>query len=396
MNILIAPDSFKGSLSAIRFCEIAAQTIRSISPDTNVTLLPLADGGEGTVDATLYSTPGERVRANASDPLGRRIPADYAIVDSGRCAVIEMAAASGLPLLAEAERDARVTSSFGTGQLIRDALERGCRKIILGLGGSATNDGGAGAMQALGFGFLDHHGKALEPGGSALRNLSMIRTDGVHAAIRETEFILAADVDNPLLGPRGATAVFGPQKGVSSCLFDGLEAALTRFSQVLHELTGENFSLIPGAGAAGGMGAGCMALLNAELHSGFSVIRELTRLDAHFETGALDLVITGEGELNEQSLAGKLPVSLAKLAKQHGVPVVAIAGNASDTDLPLHEVGISTVLSIVDRPMLLAEAMREAEVLLPRCINRLMALLKLGATMKQPNGFSACSHKDDA
>lgn len=386
MNILIAPDSFKGSLSATRFCELAAETIRRVSPGDHVVRLPLADGGEGTVDAALYSGRGERVGVMVSDPLGRPVKAEYAVVDSGRCAVIEMAAASGLPLLSEDELDARVTTTFGTGQLISDALERGCRKIILGLGGSATNDGGAGALQALGYRFLDQRGQSLEQGGTALRQLQSIQTDGAHPAIAETEFILAADVDNPLLGPRGATAVFGPQKGVSPCLFDGLETALTNFSRVLHNLTGENFSLAPGAGAAGGMGAGCMALLNAELRSGFSVIRELTDLDACFESGKLDLVITGEGEVNEQSLAGKLPVSLAGLAQQHGVPVVLIAGNAGNTDLPLADAGIAVSLSIIDRPMLLPEAMREAEAMLSRCITRLMATLKLGGDLQPSSG----------
>lgn len=396
MNILIAPDSFKGSLPATRFCEICAHAIGAIAPDTNVSLLPLADGGEGTVDATLYSTPGERIRIQVKDPLGRPIPAEYALIEAGHCAVIEMAAASGLPLLANDERDPRITSSFGTGQLIFDALERGCRKVVLGLGGSATNDGGAGALQALGFEFLNDQGDPLEPGGSALRQLQTIRSDNAHPALPDTEFILAADVDNPLLGPTGATAVFGPQKGVSPDLFDELEDALANFATVLDRHLGKEYAGIPGSGAAGGMGAGCMALLNAELRSGFSVIRELTRLDAHFESGALDLVITGEGEVNEQSLAGKLPVSLAKLARKHGVPVVVIAGNAGSTDLPLQEAGITASLSIVDRPMTLAEAMQNTEMLLTRCISRLIALLRLGASLDPKTGAVAGPAEESA
>lgn len=396
MNILIAPDSFKGSLSATRFCEICAETIARVATDANVQLLPLADGGEGTVDAALFSMPGERVCIEVSDPLGRPVAAEYAVLDAGRSAVIEMAAASGLPLLTPDERDPQVSSSFGTGQLIVDALERGCRQIVLGLGGSATNDGGAGALQALGFGLLDAGGAMLPPGGAALQKLQEIRTEQAHPAIRETQFILAADVDNPLLGPNGATAVFGPQKGVSPTCFDELEGGLARFAQVLHHHTGSQYAQTPGAGAAGGMGAGCMALLNAELRSGFSVIRELTNLDAHFASGEPDLVITGEGEVNTQSLAGKLPVSLAKLARQHGVPVVVIAGNAGDTQLPLQEQGIFAALSIVDRPMSLAEAMRDAETLLTRCITRLMAMLQLGGALNHPDGKSTHLVKESA
>lgn len=388
LHILVAPDSFKGSLSAVRFCELCAQTIQEIAPKTKLTLLPLADGGEGTVDATLFATQGDRIQARVSDPLGRPITAEYAIIEDGHCAVIEMAAASGLPLLAATERDPRIASSAGTGELISDALERGCRKVILGLGGSATNDGGVGVLQALGFVFLDAAGKPLPQGGSALRRLNTIQTDQVHPALGETEFILAADVNNPLLGPNGATTIFGPQKGISPDLLDELEGALARFSQVLSLHTGKDFERVPGAGAAGGMGAGCMALLNAEMRSGFSVIRELTHLDTLFASGNVDLVITGEGEINAQSLAGKLPVSLARLAKQHQVPVVVIAGNAGDTQLPLQETGIIATLSIVDRPMSLAEAMQDAEILLPRCIRRLMTLLNLGAQVYGRAGVS--------
>lgn len=383
MNILIAPDSFKGSLSAKRFCEITSETILGRDPDNNVTLLPLADGGEGTVEAILYSVPGDCIQVTVSDPLGRPVEASYAVINEGQCAVIEMAAASGLPLLAEFERDARITSSRGTGELILDALNRGCRKVILGLGGSATNDGGAGALQALGFRFVDEHGKELEPGGAALRQLRSIQTDGASPAIADTEFILAADVNNPLLGERGATAVFGPQKGVSPCLFSGLENALTNFASVLHGLKGENFSLTPGAGAAGGMGAGFMALLDAKLQSGFSVIRELTRLDARFQAGNLDLVITGEGQINEQSLAGKLPVSLARLAKQHEVPVIAIAGSAHNLAPVFREEGILAAFSIVDQPMSRREAMEQTEQLLSQCVTRIMALLELGAKLER-------------
>lgn len=381
MNILIAPDSFKGSLSALRFCKLASEAIRALLPEANLILAPLADGGEGTVDATLYSNPGERVQLDVRDPLGRIIQASYALIDDGRCAVIEMAAASGLPLLADDDRNPRITSSYGTGELVRDALDRGCSRVILGLGGSATNDGGAGMLQALGFEFRDERGEEIAPGGAALAELENIRTHHAHPAIPKTEFILAADVTNPLLGASGATAVFGPQKGVTAEIFDELEPALTNFSEVLQALTGRDFSGIPGSGAAGGMGAGCMALLHAEIRSGFSVIRELTRLDSRFKSGKLDLVITGEGEVNEQSLAGKLPISLAGLAKKHGVPVVIIAGNAGDASLPLQEAGVAAVLSIVDRPMQLSEAMQESEQLLRRCITRLMQMLELGASI---------------
>ncbi len=379
MKILVAPDSFKGSIPAVRFCEIAAKAITGAAPGAEVVAIPLADGGEGTVDSILYALGGNRVVATVLDPLGNEIEAGYGLIDSGACAVIEVAAASGLPLVPEQARNPLYATSVGTGQLIRDALERGCRRVIIGLGGSATNDGGAGALQALGYELRDWKGRTVGYGAKGLLRLHEIRAHAAHPAIAETEFILAADVDNPLLGPQGATAIFGPQKGARPEMLPKLERGLELWAQALRGVTGVDVSRTPGGGAAGGMGAGFAALLGADLRTGFAVMDELMGLGRRFDEHAFDLVITGEGQFSAQSLRGKLPVSLAQLASRHGVPVVGISGDSGDIDEALRNAGINCLASIIDRPMSLGEAMNNAEAMVSRAIFRLMSTLVTGA-----------------
>lgn len=378
MKVLIAPDSFKGSLTSIRFCDIASQAIRRLMPEAEIVRIPLADGGEGTVDSVLYSCRGEAVSLPVVDPMGNEVQGRYGIIRDGQCAVIEVASASGLPLVPEAARNPMFASSLGTGQLILDALERGCTEIIIGLGGSATNDGGADALRALGFKLLDWRGRAIGSGAKGLLKLSEIRTDDAHPAIAATRFVLAADVDNPLLGPLGATTVFGPQKGATPETLPKLERCLELWAEALKKNIGVDIGNVPGAGAAGGMGAGFMALLGAEMRSGFSVVRDLAVLDERFRQHAFDVVLTGEGWIDEQSLHGKLPVSLATLAGEYGVPVAAICAGL---DLPmqrLREAGIFAVGTLGERPMSAGEAMRDAEGLLDRAVERLFSAIEAG------------------
>ncbi len=378
MKILLAPDSFKGSLSSIRFCEVASEAIRRQVPDAEIVRIPLADGGEGTVASVLYACRGELVEVPVVDPMGNELLASYGVIRDGQCAVIEAASASGLPLVAPAARNPLFASSLGTGQMILHALERGCTEIIIGLGGTATNDGGADALRALGFRLLDWRGRAIGTGAKGLLKLSEIRVEEAHPAIATTRFVLAADVDNPLLGPLGATTIYGPQKGATPENLPKLERCLELWAEALKKNIGVDISNVPGAGAAGGMGAGFMGLLGAELRSGFEVIRDLTVLEQRFRQHGFDLVVTGEGWLDEQSLHGKLPVSLAGLATQYGVPVVALCAGIDVSAAKLQAAGIRAVVPITDRPMLASECIRDVETLLERGVERLFAAINIG------------------
>ncbi len=378
MKVLLAPDSFKGSLSSIRFCEIASRAIRAVMPDVEIVRIPLADGGEGTVDAVLFACRGERVEVQTVDPMGNELVASYGIIRDGECAIIEASAASGLPLVPQAARNPLFASSLGTGQMILDALERGCSEIIIGLGGTATNDGGADALRALGFRLLDWRGRPIGTGAKGLLKLSEIKVDEAHPALARTRFTLAADVDNPLLGPLGATTIFGPQKGATPETLPKLERCMELWSGALRNNIGVDISNVAGAGAAGGMGAGFMALLGAEIRTGFEVIRDLTVLEQRFGQHGFDVVLTGEGWIDEQSLHGKLPVSLAALAARFDVPVVAICGGVELSNARLREAGIHAVYPLPDRPMTVADSMREAEPLLEKAVWRLFSALNTG------------------
>ncbi|WP_286784626.1 MULTISPECIES: glycerate kinase [Pseudomonas] len=359
MKIVIAPDSFKESLSADAVAAAIARGWLQVYADAEIVTKPMADGGEGTVDALLAATGGERRESLVRGPLGEAVSAHWGWLEDDT-AVIEMASASGLHLLAPAQRDARITSSFGTGELIRAALDAGARRIILGLGGSATNDGGSGLLRALGVRFLDAEGHDLEEGGAALARLDRIYLDGLDARLAQVQVEVAADVDNPLCGPRGASAVFGPQKGATAQHVQELDAALRRFGAVAARALGEDHAESPGVGAAGGLGFAARAFLAARFRPGVEVVAELSGL-AEAMQGA-DLVITGEGRLDAQSLHGKTPMGVARVAKAAGVPVVAIAGSLGDGYQKLYEVGIDAAFSLVPGPMPLEQAMAEAAV----------------------------------
>ncbi|SDI46411.1 glycerate kinase [Pseudomonas flavescens] len=357
MKIVIAPDSFKESLSASDVAQAIARGWLAVYPDAEIALCPMADGGEGTVDAVLAATGGERRELRVQGPLAMPVQAHWGWLGDGT-AVIEMAAASGLHWVPSAQRDARVASSYGTGELIRAALDAGATRIILGLGGSATNDGGSGLLRALGARFLDAGGSELRPGGAALATLQRVDLSALDARLQDVQVDVAADVDNPLCGPHGASAVFGPQKGASPEQVKELDAALARLAEVVGEALGEDFSTFPGVGAAGGLGFAAKAFLGARFRPGIELVAELSGL-AEAVQGA-DLVITGEGRLDAQSLHGKTPVGVARVAKAQGVPVIALAGSLGEGYQQVREAGIEASFSLAPGPITLEHACANA------------------------------------
>lgn len=363
MKIVIAPDSFKESLGAAEVAAAIARGWRSVCPDAEIVLKPMADGGEGTVDVLLAATGGTRRASRVAGPLGEPLLAHWGWLDDAT-AVIEMAAASGLHRVPPARRDIDRACSRGTGELIRAALDAGARRLILGLGGSATNDGGSGLLRALGVRFLDAAGAALPPGGAALARLQRLDIDGLDPRLRTVRVELAADVDNPLCGPQGASAVFGPQKGASPAQVAALDAALARFAQVAAQTLGADHSQTPGAGAAGGLGFAAVAFLGARFRPGIELVAELSAL-AEAVRGA-DLVITGEGRLDAQSLHGKAPLGVARIAQAAGVPVIVLAGSLGDDYRALYAAGIDAAFSLVPGPMDLAQACARAGTELER------------------------------
>lgn len=357
MKLVIAPDSFKESLSAREVAEAIAAGWREVCPDADIHLCPMADGGEGTVDAVLTATGGQRREQQVCGPLGVPVAAHWGWLGDGQ-AVIEMAAASGLHWVPAAQRDARVTTSYGTGELIIAALDAGATRIILGIGGSATNDGGAGLLQALGARLLDSRGKPLVPGGAALIDLRYVELDNLDPRLAGADILIAADVDNPLCGPRGASHVFGPQKGASAEQVVQLDRALSHYADVMAQTLGTDYRDVPGVGAAGGLGFAAHAVLRAGFRPGIELVAELSGLAAAMR-GA-DLVITGEGRLDGQSLHGKTPVGVARLAQSAGVPVIALAGSLGEGYQRLYETGIDAAFSLVPGPCSLEQAMTRA------------------------------------
>ena len=348
MNVIaIAPDSFKGALSAEGVARAIAEGLAASFPKAEFRLIPMADGGEGTVDAWAASAGATRIKVVVQDPLGRPVKAEYAFEASSRTAVIEMAAASGLPLLAPGERNPLATSTYGTGELVRDALDRGARHVILGIGGSATNDGGAGVAAALGARLLDARGRELPPGGAALARLAKIDLSCLDPRVAKTCFEAACDVTNPLCGPSGASAVYGPQKGATPKDVKTLDAALRHFAEVAATTPGiakRAKPEAPGAGAAGGLGFGLMAFCGAKLRSGVKIIAESVGLRERLE--GCDLAITGEGRLDAQTMNGKTPAGVAKVAKRAGVPCIAICGCVGEGYEAVHKVGIESVIPV--------------------------------------------------
>jgi len=379
MKIVIAPDSFKESLTALQVADAIEAGMREIWPDARYVKVPVADGGEGTVQAMIDATGGRRVDVRVTGPLGQTVDAFYGV--SADLAVIEMAAASGLEGVPPDLRDPRTATSRGTGELILAALDAGARRFVLGVGGSATNDGGAGMLQALGVRLLDADGRDIGPGGAELARLDRIDAAGLDPRVREAEFRIACDVDNPLVGPRGASAVFGPQKGATPAIVDQLDAALARFADVIRRELRQDIAQLPGAGAGGGIAAAMVVFLNGQLKPGIEIVTEAVGLDAAVRDA--DLVVTGEGRIDGQTVNGKTPMGVAQVARRHGKPVVAIGGSlAVDADA-VHAHGIEVVVAAVTRPCSVAEALAAAGDNVRRAARNLAAALALGGRLQQ-------------
>jgi glycerate 2-kinase len=362
MRVVVAPDSFKGSLSAAAVCAAVEAGVRRAVPGAEVAAVPMADGGEGTLDCFLSARAGDAVEVAATDPLGRPVKARYALSGDGASAVVELAAASGLPLVEDVPPDPMNAATTGTGELIADAVRRGAREILVCIGGSASTDGGTGLLRALGFRLLDASGLELPPGGAALARLATIDGSGVPAEVRAARFRVACDVTNPLVGPHGAAAVFGPQKGASPGQVAELDAALTVFADVLAAHGGARVHDLPGAGAAGGTCGGLVGALGAEPAGGALLVAEAVGLPSAL-AGA-DLVVTGEGRVDGQSADGKVVSAVAALARDRGVPCVALAGGVAPPLDDLHALGLTAAFGIADGPRTLAELKADAAPLL--------------------------------
>ena len=376
MKIVIAPDSYKESLSALEVAQAVEAGFRQVFPDVDYVLVPVADGGEGTVDAMVAATGGRKETVTVSGPLGEPVEAFYGLTGEGDTAVIEMAAASGLALVPPDRRNPLLTSSRGTGELIRAALDAGARRFILGIGGSATNDGGAGMVQALGVRLLDLEGRELDGSGGDLARLERIDVSALDPRLAECRIEVACDVDNPLTGARGASAVFGPQKGATPEMVQALDANLARLARIVERDLGVAVDAVPGAGAAGGMGAAMLAFFGATLKPGIEIVTAAVDLDDHVRDA--DLVITGEGRIDFQTVHGKTPIGVARVAKRHGKPVIGIAGSLGAEVGVVHAHGIDAVFSVLGKPCTLDEALRDAAANVELTARNVAAVLRIG------------------
>jgi len=372
MKIIVSPDSFKGSLSAIRAAQAIEEGIKLVFKDAEVVKVPIADGGEGTVDAIITATEGEIIYKEVVDPLGKPVNAKMAVINNGTVAVIEMAEASGIIQVKDKEKNPMVTTTYGTGELILEAINRHCSKIIIGIGGSATNDCGAGMVQALGFKLLNEHGSQIGFGGGNLSKVKEIKMSPLCDRIKDIEIIAACDVTNPLCGSKGASAIFGPQKGATPDMVNLLDSNLSYFAEIIKRDLKKDVKDIPGAGAAGGLGAALIAFLDAKLKRGVEIVLDAANFDDKLRDA--DLVITGEGRIDGQSAFGKVPMGVAKAAKKYGVPVIAVGGSIGEGAEALYNVGVDAIACIITCPMSLEFAMANSYVLLKSSVERLMRI----------------------
>ena len=376
MKVVAAIDSFKGSMTSLEVAAAFEKGVKKVYKDAEFIKIPLADGGEGTVKALIDNLDGKMVNIKVKDPLMRDIDSFYGISGDGKTAVIEMAAASGLPLLSSDERNPLKATTFGTGELIKDALEKGCREFIIGIGGSATNDAGTGMLSALGYIFLDENGNELEPNGENLINIKSFKDDKVMKEVSEAKFLIACDVDNPFYGTNGAAHVYGKQKGATGDIIKILDDGMRNFSNVIEKIKKTDISNISGSGAAGGLGGAFTAFFNSELKPGIDIITE--KIELENKINGSDYVITGEGRIDFQSAMGKTPSGVAKLAKKYGIPVIAIGGSVDDEIGNIYDCGITAAFSIIDSPMTLGEAMdtKNAQRLVEKTAEQIFRLIK--------------------
>ena len=375
MKIVIAPDSFKECLTAAQVAQAIETGLKQVLPDAVYVKVPVADGGEGTLQSLVDATGGKLIETMVTGPMGEPVPACFGLLGDGETAVIEMARASGIELVPADQRNPLISTTAGTGELILSALDHGIKRMIVGIGGSATNDGGAGMMQALGVRLLDRDGNDLPYGGAALAQLVSIDARRMDKRLQSVEFIAACDVDNPLTGANGASAVFGPQKGASPEMVQQLDQALQHYARIIERDLAVGVEHQPGAGAAGGMGAALLAFLRAELQPGIDIVMEAVDLAGHM-SGA-DLVITGEGRIDSQTAQGKTPVGVARIAKQFGLPVIALAGSVGSGVEAVYKRGIDALFPIVHGAVPLSEALAKGEENLTRAARNLARTLTL-------------------
>lgn len=378
MRFLFASDSFKGTLSSETIIELLTAAADKVFPGCETVGVPIADGGEGTVDAVITVTKGEKRRLTVHGPLMEETQSSYGVFH-GDSAIIEMAAASGLPMVPDDKRNPLNTTTYGTGELIRDALKQGYRKISIAIGGSATNDGGMGAMRALGVRFLDREGKELEGRGSDLEKVADIDIGGLDPAVAEAEFTVMCDVNNPLTGPDGAAYTFGKQKGGTPEILDELEAGMKNYAAVIQQKLGMDVDKIPGAGAAGGLGAALCVFLHANLKSGIETVLDLIDFDGLLE--GTDLVVTGEGRIDWQSAFGKVPSGIGQRCRAKGVPAVAVVGGMGTGAEKIYEFGVESILPTINGAMEIGEALERAEELYSGAAERLFRMLRAGMSL---------------
>ena len=380
MKIVIAPQAFKGSLSALNVATAVQKGVRRIFPDAQILTCPVADGGDGTLETLVESSGGKIMETNVADPTGKPIVAQWGAMGDGNTAVIEMARTSGLALLTLEERDPLNATTYGLGEIIVSALNKGFRKFIVGIGGSATNDAGAGMAQALGIKLMDREGRNLVFGGAALQNLSVIDTSSIDQRVLESNFQIACDVNNPLTGPEGASAVYGPQKGATEENVRQLDSALGVFAEVAKRDLGKDISNLEGAGAAGGLGAGMIAFVEGHLRAGVDIVLDTVNLAEKLESA--DLVITGEGSIDFQTVYNKAPIGVARMAKARGIPTIGISGMLGKNYQIVHNHGIDAALSIANGPISLEESLQNAPSLISEAVEESLRLISVGMKLR--------------
>ena len=381
MKIVIAPQAFKGSISALDAATAAIEGIKRVFPLAEIVSVPVADGGDGTLETLIEGSGGVIHEIEVMGPLGERRAAQWGAMGDGVTAVIEMARTSGLALLAEEERNPLITTTYGLGEAMRQAMDAGYQRFIIGIGGSATNDAGAGMAQALGVRLLDSSGNDLEFGGASLARLSRIDMSGLHSKVEECEFLVACDVNNPLTGPTGASSIYGPQKGATQEMIAELDSALSHFAEVVKRDIGAEIGDVPGSGAAGGLGGGLIAFVGGQLRAGVDIVLDTVGLDDYL-TGC-DLVITGEGSMDHSTIYNKAPVGVAGRAKKLGIPVVGISGSLGAGFQDVHEYGIDALTAITAGPMSLGEASERAAELISNTTEQVMRLIRVGGGLSR-------------